>query len=216
MSASYTGDITTTVTLDYETQSSHVLEVLACDHGVPFLCGSATVLINIRDFNDEMPMFDQATYTVDVCYGSANLGTDLVQPVATDKDAGRNAALTYSLIDQPAPFTIAPTSGRLSLSVAVQADVGTHTLTILATDSGASTLTGTAQVVIQVLNCSNSAFYFESPFQYIVIDEGTNVFVDSSVNRKIMISQTASLAFFSSDLAINPFTNILNVRLHLT
>ena len=211
--APHIGDITTTQILDYETISSHSLEAIACDHGNSSMCGRAIILINIRDFNDEMPMFDQETYITDVCYGSANLGQALVQPVATDRDSGLNAALTYSLVSQPPTFTVSPNTGRVSISASIEADIGTHTFTILATDAGASRLTGTAEVIIQVLNCSNTAFYFTSPFQYIMIEEGTNVFIDNSVNQKIILSQTPSIVFFSPNLVVNPLTNILNVRL---
>lgn len=207
------GVITTTLTLDYETQPSHSLNVVACDNGVPRMCGSAMVLINIGDFNDESPEFDQNLYVTDVCYEAAPLDTDLVQPVATDRDSGANAVLKYFLTDQPPLFTIDRANGRVSLaSSAADADVGRYTFTILAVDSGASPLTGTAEVLIQVLNCSDIPFYFESPFQYFMINEGTNVFVDSSVSQQIRISQAANSAFFFPDINTNPFANILNVR----
>ena len=64
---------------------------------MPRLCSSALVTINVGDFNDEVPKFDLDTYTVDVC-DDALLGLPLVQPVATDRDSGSNAAITYSLV----------------------------------------------------------------------------------------------------------------------
>ena len=91
-----TGDVTTTSTLDHETQSSHSLNVQACDNGELQQCDIAMVIINVLDFNDEIPQFDLADYAVDVC-DTALSGKSLVRPIATDQDSGSNARLTYML-----------------------------------------------------------------------------------------------------------------------
>ena len=91
-----TGDVTTTSTLDHETQSSHLLTVQACDGGDEQLCDRAMVIVNVQDFNDETPQFDLAEYAVDVCHTTTS-GQPLVQPIATDQDSGSNAQLTYTL-----------------------------------------------------------------------------------------------------------------------
>ena len=54
------------------------------------------VVIDVQDFNDEPPVFDLPLYTVDVCE-TALAGQELVRPVATDRDSGRNALLRYRL-----------------------------------------------------------------------------------------------------------------------
>ena len=59
-------------------------------------CDIAMVIINVLDFNDEIPQFDLAEYAVDVC-DTALSGKPLVQPIATDQDSGSNAYLTYML-----------------------------------------------------------------------------------------------------------------------
>ena len=91
-----TGEVTTTRTLDHETQNSHMLTVQACDSGEVQLCDTASVIVSVLDFNDEAPRFDVAEYVVDVCE-TAVAGQPLVQPVATDLDSGVNAYLTYTL-----------------------------------------------------------------------------------------------------------------------
>ena len=37
-------------------------QVLAVDHGVPPLTSTATVVVNVIDYNDNPPMFSQLTY----------------------------------------------------------------------------------------------------------------------------------------------------------
>ena len=91
-----TGEVTTTSTLDHETQSSHLLTVQACDNGAMQQCDIAMVIINVQDFNDETPQFDLAKYAIDICDTSLS-GQPLVQPIATDQDSGSNAQLTYML-----------------------------------------------------------------------------------------------------------------------
>ena len=88
--------ITTTNTLDHETQDQHVLIVQACDGGAGPLCDTATVVVNVGDFNDEVPQFDIAAYTVDTCE-TAQRDDAMVQPVATDRDSGSNSDIIYSL-----------------------------------------------------------------------------------------------------------------------
>ena len=91
-----TGEVTTTSTLDHERQSSHSLQVQACDNGTVRQCDTAVIVIGVLDFNDEVPRFDLAEYAVDVCH-TATAGDPLVQPVATDRDSGTNAELTYTI-----------------------------------------------------------------------------------------------------------------------
>ena len=91
-----TGEVTTTSTLDHERQSSHSLQVQACDNGTVQQCDTAVIIINVLDFNDEVPRFDLAEYAIDVCH-TATAGEPLVQPVATDSDSEANALLTYSI-----------------------------------------------------------------------------------------------------------------------
>ena len=91
-----TGEVTTTSTLDHETQNTYSIIVQACDDGDMQQCDTATVVVNVLDFNDEAPRFDVAEYVVDVC-DTEVAGQPVVQPIATDLDSGANADLTYTL-----------------------------------------------------------------------------------------------------------------------
>ena len=54
------------------------------------------MIMNIEDSNDETPAFDLMVYQVDI-FEDYTGGTTLVQPVATDRDSGVNAEITFSL-----------------------------------------------------------------------------------------------------------------------
>ena len=60
------------------------------------MCSSTDVLIFVVDFNDEVPTFDLPRYQVDI-NDSYSTGDVILQPVAIDRDSGRNAELIYFL-----------------------------------------------------------------------------------------------------------------------
>lgn len=61
-----TGLITTRKHIDCETDPVPQITVIATDNGIPPLSSSATVIITIRDVNDNEPIFDQSFYNVSV------------------------------------------------------------------------------------------------------------------------------------------------------
>lgn len=209
------GDISTIAALDHETSASHSFTVTACDQGNPVRCSTASIRIIVSDFNDQVPTFDQNTYTTDVCFSGASVGTELVQPVATDGDSGTNAELRYLLMNSPVFFSINEPTGRISVNSPLSSnEIGLHSFTIVATDMGDTPLSGSAEVEIRVLNCSEHDFYFLSPFHYFEIDEGENRFADNRFSLAILLSGTPSTVSFIPDPGTNPFTNVLNVSQH--
>lgn len=186
--------------------------VMACDRGTPVECSMTRVRINVGDFNDQIPTFDQMDYLTDVCFESAVNGMPLVQPVAVDGDSGINAVLAYSLTNNPSIFAIDSSTGRISFAQEPSStDVDRHVFTIIAEDMGDTRLSSSAQVTIQVLNCTEQDFYFAAPFHYFEIFEGDNRFTDGSGSLAIMLSRVAQDVSFSPALPTNPFTNVLNV-----
>lgn len=60
------GHLTLSRHLDYETTQRHSLVVTATDKGNPQLSANLTVLVEVQDVNDNLPVFEQAEYTVKV------------------------------------------------------------------------------------------------------------------------------------------------------
>ena len=209
------GDIVTAALLDHETEPFHTFMVRACDSGTVRQCDTTNIRINVADFNDEPPIFDQATYRTDVCYVAASPSTDLLQPVATDGDSGSNAELTYSLLTTTALFSLDTANGRISVSQTPTVDdIGTHTLTVQVRDGGENPLFGTAEAIIRIINCSDSAFYFREPFHYFEIEEGESSFLGRIATLRLDLSRTPQDVVFFPDTLTNPLTNTLNVRMH--
>ncbi|XP_029359512.1 protocadherin-7 [Echeneis naucrates] len=87
------GDIRATGVLDRERQDRYELRVVAKDKGTPSLQGSATVVIQVTDRNDNAPKFVQEIFTF---YVKENLlaNSPVGMVTVTDADEGENAELS--------------------------------------------------------------------------------------------------------------------------
>ncbi|OXB52436.1 hypothetical protein ASZ78_013608 [Callipepla squamata] len=90
-------ELVTVSTLDREERAQHIVVVTAADAGSPPLTTTHTFTVDISDINDNAPIFNQTSYTMFV--HENNVPALLVGAVnATDRDAGSNAKVSYSLV----------------------------------------------------------------------------------------------------------------------
>lgn len=92
-----TGRVTTRAKLDRENVEVHYLKVLAIDDSFPPKTGTTTLQVNVIDTNDHEPTFEWPEYEAQV-RESVPPGSTVVVVKATDKDAGRNAEIEYSIV----------------------------------------------------------------------------------------------------------------------
>lgn len=200
-----TGEVSTILPLDYETQRTHDIIVEACDKGEGMNCSTAEVTVYVLDFNDEFPLFDFSTYRTDLCH-THSPNEVFMQPVAIDMDSGSNAQLTYSLEQSDLDLiNVQPDSGRIFLvrGVALE-DVGSEfTAVIRATDGGSPRLFSTTRIEVHVLNCTNDTFRFERPFFERSAMEGAAGILNMRINT---LPEDEGNAVFSPELPNNPFT----------
>ena len=141
------GEIRTGAELDRESAAVHSFIALATDKGEPPLTGSATVIINVLDVNDNDPVFIFPLATDDSDWENESLtiphSWDPAEPLATivahDADEGLNAQIVYTLssINSSAPFSMNPSTGAISLRGDLSPnDVGLYIMTVAATDQG--------------------------------------------------------------------------------
>ncbi|XP_069628977.1 protocadherin beta-15-like [Haliaeetus albicilla] len=89
-------ELVTVSTLDREETARYTLAVTVADAGSPPLTTTQTFTVDISDVNDNVPAFNQTSYTMYV--RENNVPTVLVGAVsASDADEGPNAKVTYSL-----------------------------------------------------------------------------------------------------------------------
>ena len=109
-----TGSITTTdQNLDYETKTSHSMQVFAKSgqNGKQFVC---LVQVLVQSQDEYPPVFNQDVYTFDVP-NNANSGHFLGQIRASDADEGPDGYLTYSIVPLNAYFDIDHRTGALTI-----------------------------------------------------------------------------------------------------
>ncbi|KAL4647772.1 protocadherin Fat 4-like [Arapaima gigas] len=119
--------------LDREEKTQYTLHIIAVDSGIPPLSGTGTILILVDDLNDNHPVFSENVFTAAV-NEDVPFGTAFARVRATDRDAGANGEIRYSLEDGDVPFSI-DESGVIFTTGALDREVtGSYMLTVIALD----------------------------------------------------------------------------------
>ena len=150
------GVVTLVGPMDRETSGSHVITIIGVDMGVNpgQLTGTATVSVTVDDVNDESPVCSPTSYTSVLPEDTSSV-TNVVTVTCTDSDITvANNVIAYSISSGGAgKFTVHPTSGLVQTVGTPSFDfetTKTYTLIVEVTDSGATPLTGTATVEVQI------------------------------------------------------------------
>ncbi|XP_070552282.1 protocadherin Fat 4-like [Ptychodera flava] len=99
--------------LDRELMDVYVLTITASDNGVPQRSSSVPVTITVMDDNDNRPLFANQTYYLHL-QEELPPNTYVGIVIASDRDIGTNAELTYTLSSGQSDFTINPQTGEIS------------------------------------------------------------------------------------------------------
>lgn len=147
-----TGDIYIRSALDREQQSVYVVKVTAFDAGRPTpMTSSAMVTIHVDDVNDNDPSFEFPL----PCNGSVSVssrtpvGHEIARVAAHDPDAGRNARLTYRVIQHGGWFRMDPDSGSLYVEMRF-ADDAEYQLVVVVSDAGDKPRSATASLIVHI------------------------------------------------------------------
>lgn len=110
-----TGQLTTKSRLDRETVAFYEIQVIARDGGTPPQSATATVFLSVQDVNDNSPVFYPKKYFVPINEDLA-VGSVLVRVLASDRDDGDNAVVTYNLENGgDGTFEVDSRTGAISL-----------------------------------------------------------------------------------------------------
>ncbi|CAK6446151.1 unnamed protein product [Pipistrellus nathusii] len=150
--------------LDRESQAEYNITITVTDMGTPRLKTQHNITLLVSDVNDNAPAFTQPSYSLSLRENNSP-ALHIGSVSATDRDAGANAQLTYSLLP--------PRDPRLPLAslVAINADTGqlfalraldfealrAFEFGVGATDRGAPALSSQALVRVQVLDANDNA-----------------------------------------------------------
>ncbi|XP_056655278.1 cadherin-23 isoform X1 [Monodelphis domestica] len=225
---SVTGVISTLKELDYEISHGRYTLIVTATDQCPILSrrltSTTTVLVNVNDINDNVPIFPRDYEgPFDVTEGQP--GPRVWTFLARDLDSGPNGQVEYSIVDGDplSEFLISPVEGELRVRKDVELDrenIAFYNLTICARDRGIPPLSSTMLVGIRVLDINdNDPVLLNLPMK-ITISENSPVasFVahilasdaDSGPNALLTFNITAgnrNNAFF-----INATTGIITVN----
>lgn len=157
--------LTLTTVLDRETVGQYDFNIIAYDGGNPPKSAFQRVIVQVTDENDNVPVFQQASYDVSVRQDDP-VGSEVVKVIATDRDWGSNGAVRYrfsSVISDSAKrlFSINETSGQITLqakpAAASSSATNVYNLIVEAFDGGSPPSVEQVVVLVTVLNTGNNA-----------------------------------------------------------
>ncbi|XP_076026092.1 protocadherin-8 [Genypterus blacodes] len=163
--------ITTTTTLDRERIPEYNLTVVAEDLGSPPFKTVRQYTIRVTDENDNPPLFSKSLYDVSVMENNIP-GSYVTTVVARDPDLGRNAKVSYKLLDSEVSggaavstyFSIDSLSGSLyTLRSFDYETLQQIEVIIQAEDKGATPLSSTSTIRIRVVDQNDNFPYFTFP-----------------------------------------------------
>ncbi|XP_068760232.1 protocadherin Fat 4-like [Montipora capricornis] len=168
------GVITVAAKLDREKTENYTLAVEAQDAGGQSVTHNAT--IQVIDVNDNAPHFQQASYATDIMENLSS-GQLVANVVATDKDKGVNALISYKITSGDiSQFTIDSNTGSLTTSASLDREhSASYLLVVTAEDHGTPSLSSTVVVTVTVLDENDNAPRFSSPFYKASVLENTAI-----------------------------------------
>ncbi|XP_054424278.1 protocadherin beta-15-like [Pteronotus mesoamericanus] len=158
--------------LDRETTAEYNITITVTDMGTPSLKTEHNITVQVSDVNDNAPAFTQTAYTLFVRENNSP-ALHIGSVSASDRDAGANAQVAYSLLPPRDP------SLPLASLVSINADNGqlfalraldyealqAFEFGVGATDRGSPALSSQALVRVQVLDANDNAPFVLYPLQ---------------------------------------------------
>ena len=173
---SSTGYVTTTTSLDRETQDSYTLTLQTKDGGSPSRSTNATLIVTVQDINDNTPYFDPATYAAVTLSEDTAIGSTIVTVTARDDDIGVNQKIVYSLRGDDGKFQVNRTTGEVTTLASLNRETKIdYTLTVTASDSGLNPRSSTVNVDVTVTDVNdNPPVFTKSSYSGAIVEGAAN------------------------------------------
>ncbi|KAI5626827.1 protocadherin Fat 4, partial [Silurus asotus] len=180
---SNTGDITVKGSIDFEEQRVYELDIQASDKGQVPLTGHCSIIISIKDLNDNTPEIDVTSLSTDIVEDSKP-GTIISLISASDRDSGENGMVICSLTDD-IPFELKPSFQKSMYSLITKdlldrETISLYTITIMCKDRGEPSLSSQKTIQINIADVNdNSPVFTQNPFYFYISENntpGTSIF----------------------------------------
>eukprot|EP00117_Sycon_ciliatum_P011161 scpid2447/ scgid12756/ Protocadherin Fat 4; Cadherin family member 14; FAT tumor suppressor homolog 4; Fat-like cadherin protein FAT-J len=187
------GHLIVTGALDFENQTSYVLDVRACDEGIPQQCTTTTASIAITNVNEFRPTFTNLPFFPEL-RENAQPGTVVITLSAEDQD--RDDSLTFYIIsgNEDGDFAIDVQTGVVNVSGTIDFEIRrTYELIAMVQDTG--NLSSIAVVTVSVLDENDNAPVFS-------IDQANVVTIDDIAVKKLAVLRASDV-----DSGVNGLVN---------
>ncbi|XP_069392731.1 neural-cadherin isoform X1 [Paralichthys olivaceus] len=131
----------------------------------------AYCLVQVEDSNDNAPVFFPQFYESPAMSEDVSVGTIVTQVSASDLDSSQNGRFSYSISKESDPYGqfLVDQSGWVVVADSLDREkISQHRIMVLATDAGSPSLTGTAIVIVTVLDVNDNGPEFEVPYEPVV------------------------------------------------
>ncbi|XP_046666766.1 fat-like cadherin-related tumor suppressor homolog [Homalodisca vitripennis] len=172
-----TGLLTVAQPLDRESISEHILTVVVSDSSSPVKRNFARVIVHVTDSNDHAPQWSGGVVQA-VVLENAFVGSRVVTVVATDRDHGANAAVTYAIVSGNVGnyFSIDPVMGDISVARDLDCEEAAEfNLIVRAVDQGSAPLASTLPVFVTVRQSDHAPPRFEEIRAVAEVEESVAV-----------------------------------------
>uniref|UniRef100_A0A1I7ZMK7 Cadherin-like protein n=1 Tax=Steinernema glaseri TaxID=37863 RepID=A0A1I7ZMK7_9BILA len=169
------GEIWLAKPLDREALDVHVIKVTAYERLDPSVMASTTVVIDVLDVQDNMPMFERDSYFTEV-REDAPIGTTVLSVFARDLDAGLNGEVEYSITDETGFFAINAKTGVLQTTKALDREnISMYRFQAIASDKGTPVMSSKALIEINLIDVNDNAPQFDQEHYNITILETVDI-----------------------------------------
>uniref|UniRef100_A0A8B9GN78 Protocadherin 2 alpha b 10 n=1 Tax=Astyanax mexicanus TaxID=7994 RepID=A0A8B9GN78_ASTMX len=147
--------------LDREKQSVIQLTLTAVDGGKPPRSGSMTIVINVLDVNDNIPVFSKSLYKARI-NENAFPGTSVITVHASDLDEGVNGEIVYAFVNHDNDkninaFLINPENGEIVVNGNLDYEKKNAVeLRVQAKDKGHSPRAALCKVLVEIIDINDN------------------------------------------------------------
>ncbi|XP_074816875.1 protocadherin alpha-C2-like isoform X2 [Natator depressus] len=203
--------------LDREQSALQQLVLTAMDGGSPARSGTAQISIRVMDTNDNSPVFDRSTYSVNLLENAVP-GTLVVKLNASDPDEGSNGEVLYSFSGYTPQkvrqlFSIDPVSGEVRVNGTLDyEEASSYEIYVQATDRGPVSMAGHCKVLVNIVDVNDNAPEVVLTSLYSPVPENARPETvvalmsvtdqDSGLNRQVSLSIPPNIPF-----KLNSFKN---------
>ncbi|XP_072252444.1 protocadherin gamma-C5-like [Leuresthes tenuis] len=170
-----TGEIVLNGPLDYESNKSYLIDIIAKDEGIPEMEGDCRLQVDLEDINDNSPEIVLTSKPSPVREDSPS-GTVVALISARDLDSGDNGKVTLHL-PKGSPFTLKPSFSNsyelLTNGALDQEKFSEYNVEITAIDSGSPRLSSKKIIPVSIIDVNdNPPLFSQSSYNVYLKENG--------------------------------------------